>query len=173
MGAFSSAKAMAFEIQSSKWGAFRAEYNNHFLTGLRLVALNMPSGESEEVIQHEVLGGLQTDIEELTNRVLLSDLNADLKWILINGLQSVRQAIVEYRVSGAAGISQELDRSIGSLVRHRHKFKDFPNGDEKEVISAFWNVMGKVDEVVSTALRVAPLAIQAYQGIRNMLNGGE
>lgn len=171
--AFGGAKALAFSIGRSEWGEFRSVYSDHFLIGLRLAAINMPSGSHEEVIQQPVLDGLQSDIEELTHRILLTDLNVEFKSVLIDGLQSIRQAILEYRLSGAVGISQALDRSIGSMVRHRDAFKDIPEGEETEVVSAFWKVVGRVDEVVSPALKIIPLAMQAYESIRHMLSGGD
>ena len=112
----------------------------------------------EQPLLDDDLESLQTEIEDLINDVVESELNDEIKRVLIDGLDAVRNAVLQYRVRGAEGIRQALDRNIGLMARYGQELKTASETDEGRIISRWWGFLQKVDTMLSLALNVPQLA---------------
>ncbi len=84
-----------------------------------MLAVNMSYHWDEEAISEEELASIQLEVEKLINRILDSDFDDDLKTILIDGLDEIREAIVDYRLLGAEAIRKAVDRNFGVYNRNK------------------------------------------------------
>ena len=156
-------------IISGSWGDFLAILDDNFMVSLLLLSDIVSTRSGEEVISQEELASLQSDVEDLINKVVDSDIDADVKSVLRDGIEAVRQAILNYRIFGAEGIRQALDRNVGLVFRYGEDFKNASENEGKQVISDYFDLLKKVDIVISTASKIKQLVSPI---INRMLESG-
>ena len=150
-------------INSGSWGAFLAILNDNFMISLLLMSENISIRGGEEVISEENLATLQANVDDIINRVADSELDTEFKQVLLDGLESVRQAILNYRVTGAEGIRNAVDRNVGSYARYRDDFERASETEDQNIIHAYKSVINEVNVAISTALKLKQLAEPAAQ----------
>ena len=155
-------KSGILSIGSSPWGRFRSILNDDFMDVLYATSDTISLLGSEEIIPEEELATLQSDVEDVINKVVDSDLEDDLKSVLFDGLEAVRNALLNYQLFGAEGIRNAVDRNVGSYARHREDF-DRASNQGKEVIGAYKRFINEVNVAISTALKFKQLAEPAAQ----------
>ena len=163
-------KSGILSVGSSRWGSFRSMLNDDFLDALYATSEAVSLLVGEEVIPEEVLISLQENVEDIINRVVDSDLEDELKSVLFNGLEAVRQALLNYQISGAEGIRQALDRNVGLIHRYGEEFKRAGEQRQgKEVFSDFFDLLKRMDTLVSIGLRIQqlgePAALMLSSGV--------
>ena len=159
-----------FKVNAETWSAFRRRFDDNFMRYMRM-ACDSKYWEAEEVISEGDLEELQSEVEALINKVVSTDLNDELKRVLADGLGVVRQAILDYRISGAEGLRQALDKNAALILRYRDEFKEADETEDgKIVVSAFLGVLKRLDSIVSVGLKVKQLVQPAIE--RFMLGGG-
>ncbi len=124
----------------------------------------------EEVISEENLTGLQADVEDIINKVVDSELEDEIKRVLYDGLESVRNALLNYQMFGAEGIRQSLDRNFALPFRYSDEFARASGSDEgKQIVSVFFGFLKKVNTTISTVLKIKQISGPA---IDRMLESG-
>ena len=166
---FTRMKSGLLGVHSGNWESFRKTFDGAFLDVLQLMSANMAQFIGEEIISSEELANLQSEIEKLTSKIVESALDDELKEVLIDGLEAVRQSILKYRRFGAEGIRQALDKNVGLIHRYREEFKTAYESNDRQVVSDFLGFLKKADIVVSTASKIKQLAAPV---IDRMLEGG-
>ena len=165
-------KEFAFGIHVMDWEDFSEQFTDDFLLALRWAVREMSRHISEPVVPEDELRSLQFDIEELIDKVLESNLSTDLKRSLIEGLRAIHKAIVDYRITGAEGIRETVDRNLGLIVRYRDEIEGVTDAEGKRTLSRYWRIVEKTDRLVSIGKKLLPLAEQGYEGIQKMLGAG-
>ena len=156
-------KKVLFSVRGTTWREFREQFNRDFMRSLQWAAEDMSNYWDEEVISEENLGNLQANVEDIINRVADSELDAEFKQVLLDGLESVRQAILNYRVTGAEGIRNAVDRNVSSYARHQDDFKKASKTEYQNIIHAYKKIINEVNVAISTALKFKQLAEPATQ----------
>jgi hypothetical protein len=77
-----------------------------------------------------------------------------LRSVVLDALEGVRRAIVEYWLHGSAGLQEEIDRAILRLGRHGEELK--PHAREPWFSNA-WMFLVKASAVVETGKKMLPL----------------
>lgn len=173
MEQFQDLKTFMFQIDVATWSEFRKQFNDYFLRALRWAASDMSRHFHEEVIPDATLQSLQSEIEDLIEQVIASTLNTELKTALLQGLEFVRQAIISYRLTGAEGIRDAVDRNVGILARCRDELAKESDNESRSVLADVVKIIAKADKIGGTALKYAPLALNAGKAIARMLSSGE
>ena len=152
------AKGGLLRVTTGTWREFKATFDESTID--MLVALGEATSTfwDEEEILEDDLSNLQSDIEETVEVVLSSCLEYELKRVLLDGLESLRQAIVGYRISGVTGMREALDKSIVLLLRHREEFEIARKCTGHGVIDMWVGLINRADKIVSGALKVKQLA---------------
>lgn len=164
-------KMAFFKARSSSWSELSIGFHGSLMTSMQWAAEDMKHYWNEEVVSKEALGNLQSEVEKLVNRVIQTNLNDQLKQMLLDDLEAIRQAILEYRIHGADGLRQALARSEDSLLRNYEDLKRASESVEtRSVINEFLNILKNVDYLVSVGLKIKRLAGPVIE--RLMLNGG-
>ena len=141
-----------------------------FMDALLLMSDNLSLRGGEELIPEEELASLQADVEDIINKVVDSDLEDEIKRVLFDGLESVRNALLNYQMFGAEGIRQSLDRNFALPFRYSDEFIRASGNDEgKNIVSAFFEFLKKLNIAASTGLKVNKISGPA---IDRMLESG-
>ncbi len=166
------AKTSILCIGSSPWGRFRSILNDDFMDVLYATSDAVSLLVGEEVIPEEDLASLQADVENIINRVVDSDLEDDLKRVLFDGLESVRNALLNYQMFGAERIRNAVDRNVSSFSRHRQDFDRASETTNGSIICAYKKFINQVNATISTALKFKQLAEPTVQQVLPMLGAG-
>ena len=145
-------------VQLGNWESFRKTFDDGLLDILQLMSENMSMYVGEEVIPEEELASLQADVEDLINKVVDSDIDVDIRNVLFEGLEAVRDALLKYQVYGAEGIRNAVDKNVGSYARHKEGFYTASQTEWRGVINAYMEFINEVNVALSKALKFKPLA---------------
>ena len=151
-------KRLVFAMGSMYWEDFRDHVTDEFLMLLQLLGSDLSECWHEVPLSSEDLGALQSEIEEIISDVAESDLDDVIKLVIVDGLNAVRNAILEYRVRGAEGIRQALDRNIALIFRYRQEIDMASQHDQGGLLSRWLVAVGKLDALVATGLKIKQLA---------------
>ena len=148
-------ESMNLEETSTEW--------NRKLDDTTLVALQFCSDyfstfSEEEEIDQEKLRELLSDIYELTEAVLNSGLPEDFRMMLFESLEEIRRAILEYRLRGAEGLREAMERGVGAVLRFSSAVEDNAECKPEPVVGKFLLFLRKLDSVASVALKLRELA---------------
>ena len=126
---------------------------------------------SERLISDEDLKQMHSELQEIIDRVLASDLPLGLKTSLVDGLAAIQSAILEYRLYGAEGIRNAIDRNVGLVYRNLEEIGTLEQPESKNVARDAIGCIWKIDKFVSAASKVKELA-QPLTEHFPMLGGG-
>ncbi|MCY1305134.1 hypothetical protein D9M70_549190 [compost metagenome] len=115
-------------------------------------------GPTSAVIKSEEISQFLSDLQALLARVLDSDLPKDLKHLFARNLEQLRHALIAFRISGVEGLVDELDRSIGSVLRHQSDIKQQAGDEGKELFQTFFQLMERMNQAVTFAQNAQAIA---------------
>ena len=151
-------KRAAFSIGSSNWGDFRNEFTNDFLLAMQWAIEGMNEFVSEKLISDEDLQNMHAELQGIIDRLLSSNLPLEFKTSLVDGLTAIQLAIQDYRIFGAEGIRNAIDRNVGLLYRHLEDSGDLEQSESKDVARDAINCIWRIDKIVSATSKVKELA---------------
>jgi len=136
-----------------------------FLDDVTMLALEMASNAvSVEVgttaISDEGLKELQAETESLLGKVLDTDFpSQELKAVLVEHLESIRWAILAYRVSGTEGLRRAVEGALGALILHRDQVESAAQQDEKKegIFRRFASLLADISQIASLGIQAAQL----------------
>lgn len=120
-------------------------------------------------IKEKDLELIKTSLTELSDLVQNSDLEIELKRLLVRNLESLRRAIVAYKINGIEGLETELEACVGAVVLNKDKVKraaDAPKG--KTILEKYFSCLNFVNKTVSAAQNVEKLS---ESGLTKLLGG--
>lgn len=96
--------------------AFKNALGESILAGMEFAALFMSDKFSEIKLEESILDGLQNDIDNLTEEISKSNIDDELKMVLLSNLQNINTAILKYDIFGATGLKSALEKAVGAYV---------------------------------------------------------
>ena len=126
-------------------------------THLKYCADRLSSSSEEDTIGQDLLSELQSDVDDLLEKVLVSDLPDEVKKVLVEVLEDIRSAILEYRIIGVNALRRSLESNIGSLFFHKDEIVNVESQEGQEVSSKLGEVIGKLQRLVSVGLKAKKL----------------
>lgn len=99
-------------------------------------------------------------LDELLEECLSSDLSDELKKLFSKHLETLRAALLRYRLDGSVEVDETMDTIVGSLLRHKDSILAEPEENEK-IIGKFFDILGKVNDLISGYQSAAQLAAPA------------
>lgn len=136
------------------WQGTRNEIDDATVVALQFCADMLSRERGEGEIDEELLTELSEGVSELLEMVMASDLPDSLRIVLVENLEAVRRAILEYRLRGAEGLRRALETAIGSLIRHSEEMKKYK---EKPSVKRYIEILGRLNEVVAVGLKTREL----------------
>jgi len=97
------------------------------------------------------------DLDRLIQQCADADIPQDLKKLFCKNLEDLRRALLAYRISGAAGLQEEIDRVAGAFARHGHLIKKAMEDEEpKKLTSSVFKVVERLNDSIQLAGSAAP-----------------
>ncbi|WP_085721530.1 hypothetical protein [Pseudomonas sp. B22(2017)] len=103
-------------------------------------------------------------LDQLLRDCLDSDLPDSLKKLFHKNLESLRQALISYKISGVQGLEDEVDRLIGAMSRHSAEILDQADESSKGFMKSVFEVIGSINESIQlaeTAMKLSGPAVIA------------
>jgi hypothetical protein len=98
---------------------FTGRITDEMLLGLRFSATVLAKHSPEKIISSDALSNLLGKANELRRELVESDLDPEVKRVLVARLDEVISAVAAYRLTGAPGLEESFDAILGSLVREK------------------------------------------------------
>ncbi|ERY41893.1 TPA: hypothetical protein ACRNW4_003280 [Pseudomonas aeruginosa] len=142
------------------WHQVKEPLDDKVLTELRFGAdLLSRAVNGAELDEDEVVRFFE-ELDALLCDALSSDLPDQLKRLFVKNLESIRHALLAFKIAGADGLQDELDAVLGSIIRHRDEMvKAGDGGPKQKLIERLFALVANINEAVTfsqTAVAIAP-----------------
>ena len=97
-------------------------------------------------------------LDGLLRQCINSNLPAGLKKLFRRNLESLRQALITYKISGAQAVEDEVDRMIGAMSRHSSEITDQTDEESKGFMKSVFELIGNINESIQLAETAAKLS---------------
>jgi len=114
----------------------------------------------EEEIEQDILIKLQADVDILIEQILANNLSEGLKSLLLDSLQYIRQAIINYRIHGVKGIEFAVKNTLGAMQFYAwssQKEKEL-NEKDRDMARQFVTLLEEILSIVANSLNISQLA---------------
>lgn len=138
-------KAFNLINYGKSWKSWSNRLQDDTLTKLAYCANELSRVQPEGTISDDDLAELRSQLEEVLDFVLEAEIDDALKQVLVDGLETLRRAILEYKIRGAAGLREALERNYGMLMLHGHEI-----GKDAEAKKTGKKIFGFLQRVHST-----------------------
>lgn len=153
------------------WEHWQKQLDEPTLYGLQFAADRLSRISGSTTIAQEDIQSIQAELEKFVESVLASDLPQGLKALFLRNLESIRHALLVYRIRGVEGLENELERAVGSLMLNK---AEIPPAGSKSASRTFWErffiVIDRINKAVTLTRGAKDLAAPAVQAIGNMLD---
>ena len=121
-------------------------------------------------IEDETLKTLQKDVEALLNEMLEADLPISLRDFIVRQLQTIKNAIVEYRLGGVAALEQALESVVGALILRK---PELLRNKDKPGVKRLFQIVGKAFHVLQAVQTLLALEGDAEKIIKLLTESGQ
>ncbi|MDO8289198.1 MAG: hypothetical protein Q7T44_08275 [Parvibaculum sp.] len=153
------------------WGQWRDQLDETTLYGLQFSADKLSRNSGSTSIAEKDIESLREELEQLVTSVLESALPQGLKALFLRNLESIRHALLVYRIRGIDGLEHELERAVGSLLLNRDYIP--PSGDKsppRKFWERFFLIIDRINKVVTLSKGANELAGPAVQAISQIID---
>ena len=147
------------------WQRLKRELDDVTMAQLEFCADRLNSYVSVRSIAPEELARLLEEVNKLIADVIETNIEADLKSFVVRGLEEIRRAIIEYRISGLEGLRRALELNLGAILFNRDRVQ---RNKQKKSVKAYLELVYLVVKTVSIALEFPQLT----DGVIQMLSPG-
>jgi len=151
---------------NATWTHYGEHLSESVMTTLAFCADKLAEFASEVPIEPDELNGLQADVDSLFERVERSSLDPLLKEIVLDFLEAIRRAVVEYRLRGARALREVLEATIGAFYTNWDVFQEAKAEDE---IRRFMGLLENIQLLVTKALHIKAIATGAVKGVMKLI----
>lgn len=153
------------------WEHWQRQLDEPTLYGLQFAADRLSRNTGSTSISKKDIESLQSELEQFVESVLDSELPRGLKALFLRNLESVRHALLVYRIRGIDGLEHELERAVGSLMLNQHQIP--PAGDKtppRKFWERFFVVIDRINKAVTLSRGAKELAGPAIQAIGQIID---
>lgn len=168
---FPKVEAMLSQVNlEAAWAGLVPHLDDRVMAGLEFGDHALTAHYGKFPLNSALIDDFTTQLSELLQRCLNTDLPDDLKKLFIKNLEALRHALLVFKISGAKGLEDEIDRVLGSLLRHGEEIKTASSeGKAKVFTMAVFDVITKLNEAVQIVQNTATLAAPAATGVALMI----
>jgi hypothetical protein len=150
---------------TDQWKAFDNRLDGTTMLSLKHCSDALSNRSSEAVIEEDELRELRSDVQALIDRILDdSELDPELRRILLDHLEIIRRAIINYKVHGSDGLQEAIKTATGAVYLNRELFEAEKDSDS---VSLFWKIIvriGTLTALVNDANQLAPGVTKLIEG---------
>lgn len=153
------------------WQPSRAHLDDKTMSGLEFGDHMLTQFYGKNSLSGELIHDFITQLNELLQQCLSSDLPLELKKIFVKNLEALRHALMAYKISGANGLVDEIDRTAGSLFRYREEIQAASSeAQTKEFATKVFDIISKLNDSVQIVQNAAYLVGPVAGGIAMLLH---
>lgn len=153
------------------WENWGAQLDEPTLYGLQFAADRLSRISGSTTIAQDDIQSIQSELEQFVESVLASDLPQGLKALFLRNLESIRHALLVYRIRGVEGLEHELERAVGSLMLNK---AEIPPAGSKSTSRNFWErfflVIERINKAITLTRGTKEVAGPAVQAISHLLD---
>jgi hypothetical protein len=123
------------------------------LEALDLCAARLGEAVKESELSEDDLRAIESQVSELFDYVDQAEIDPDLRSVALDLVESMRRAIVEYRIRGIDGLRSAVEDAVGKLTLYY--LRKQPKVD-REPLNRIWRVVVIVENLVARALTYGP-----------------
>lgn len=145
---------------NSGWSDQRKLFSPVVLRDLAFCASKIAEFYSEGIIEQEELASLAEEVNRLFDAVVNATLNQNLRELLLDLLETMRRAIAEYKIRGAAGLREALTKGVGAVVIMAQQAAE---PEEQSTVKRVFSFLEKVDKVIARLAKYKPILVSIGQ----------
>ncbi|MHC4698711.1 MAG: hypothetical protein ACYTFA_18435 [Planctomycetota bacterium] len=145
-----------FQNPEQRWDNTRQTLDGETMTALAFGAKCLSEKSPDPAVDKEELEQLLSEIAELATQVRLGALDDELKAVVVDQLEAIRAAIIQYHIRGSDGLREALKGSLGAIFLHNDLFQKHK---ETEEIRRFGRILGTLGRVSSAAFKALASAV--------------
>ncbi|WP_442109154.1 hypothetical protein [Pseudomonas sp. NUPR-001] len=143
---------------TSRWAQHRQHLDEATLSALAFGDHVLEPQFGKTTLNADLVKTFVEQLDKLLLQCIDSDLPVALKRFFKDNLESLRQALLSYKIYGAQGIEDEIDRIWGTMSRHSADISDQVNGSSKGLMKSIFELIGNVNnsiQITETTLKLA------------------
>jgi hypothetical protein len=134
---------------TASWGHFKNHLDPATMTSLAFCAEELSNRTSEHLLDKDELASLQAEVDSLRETVLKSEsLDKGLRDLIVEQLESIRRAILDYRIRGVVSLQKAYEAAAVEVVVNR---EDFQKAKGTPEVISFGTIIVKLCQLVSLA----------------------
>jgi len=138
-------------------GSIGHYYNDQVKLSLKIASSYYSKQEIQPHIPEEQRAEIKAEIESLFDFISKCDMDPELRYILLDLIETMRRALAEFQIRGNQSLQDVLDQSLGRLLRASRQTTS--NFTEDPAFSKTLAVLGLIDKALSIAHRVEPYLV--------------
>ena len=150
---------------NDQWKGFKSQLDKATMLSLEHCADKLSEYSNEKVLDQGELQSLREDVEALIDRVLhTTTVDPKLREILLEHLEIIRWAIINYKLHGSEGLQEAIKTATGAIYLNQEIFKA---EKDSEVVDWCWKIIvriGTLTALVSDAHQLAPEVTKLLEG---------
>ena len=142
------------------------------LDKLKFCVYTLSKEQGEILLNTEQLNELLLEVRGFLDKVLDSDLDAEIKRFLIEKLRDMEQAIFNYKFEGSEGLRKVLESTIGAAILNT----DVKEQKENPLVTSFFTIVTRLAAILNianTSKQLAPDVSNILSKLSKLLPGGE
>lgn len=143
---------------SSRWSNSKAHLDEATLSALAFGNHVIEARNGKCSLTYEKTIDFVEKLDQLLWDCLNSPLPEPLKKLFHKNLESLRQALISYKISGAQALEDELDRLVGAMSRHSAEIRDQVDDTSKGFMKSVFEVIASINESIQLAETAAKLS---------------
>lgn len=142
----------------ASWQGLKNLIDEPTIYGLQFCSDKLNRNSKITALKNSELDQIKKSLIELSDMISNSSLEPSLQLLLLRNIESLRQALIAYKIKGIDGIETEMELSLGSLVLNREKVKEsVAKNNSGGVFEKYFKLLDGLNKTVSTAKKVDQL----------------
>jgi hypothetical protein len=143
----------------ANWQGWKNQIDEPTIYGLQFCSDTLNRITKITALKNNEIEQIKKSLTELSDMVSHSSLEPSLQLLLLRNIESLRQALIAYKIKGIDGIETEMELSLGSLFLNKDKVKDSVDKDNTDdVFKKYFKFLDGLHKTVSTAKKIDQLS---------------
>ena len=132
-----------------QWNTIKGHVNDKMISGLEFGDHMLGFKYGAAAFDQQEIDALLSGLAELLGDCLSSQLPENLKRLFAKNIEGLRSALISYRISGAEGIQDEVDRIGGAVYRYRGEVESAQQDPQTSAfMDRFFSLVGRINDSV-------------------------
>lgn len=132
-----------------QWNTIKAHVNDKMISGLEFGDHMLGFKYGATAFDQQEIDALLSGLAELLGECLNSQLPENMKRLFAKNIEGLRSALIGYRISGAEGIQDEIDRIGGAIYRYKAEVESAQQDPQTSgLMDKFFSLVGRINDSV-------------------------